>query len=505
MTGTAAPRVGGLPAGAIDPDDITGWDAWSTAAAIRSRAVSCVAVMEACLDRIDRLNPLVNAIVSARQRETLLNEARAADAELAVGHLRGPLHGLPWAVKDLALTAGIVTSFGSPLFADFTPEEDGLAVARLRAAGAIFIGKTNVPEFGLGSQTYNPVHGVTGNAYDPALTCGGSSGGAAVAVALGMIPAADGSDMMGSLRNPAAFNNIYGLRPCFGRVPMAPAEDVFFAQLAVEGPMARSVRDLALLLSVQAGPHPGAPLAIRAPGDAVLPERNASLAGRRIAWVGDFGGYLATEPGVLALCESALEEFAALGCAVTPVDIRFDLARLWRAWLHLRHVWAGARHLEIWRDPARRDLLKPELQWEIEQGLAVTGYDIHAASVVRSQWHAYLQGVFASYDVIAAPAVQVFPFDKSVTWPREVGGRAMDTYHRWMESTSIWTMSGLPCMSVPAGFDPAGRPTGLQLIGPDHGEKLLLEFAAAHEAAVDRVCGRRPPLGGGRETPAPAA
>ena len=398
-----------------------------------------------------------------------------------MGHLRGPLHGLPWAVKDLALTAGIVTSFGSPLFADFTPEEDGLAVARLRAAGAIFIGKTNVPEFGLGSQTYNPVHGVTSNAYDPALTSGGSSGGAAVAVALGMIPAADGSDMMGSLRNPAAFNNIYGLRPSFGRVPLAPAEDVFFAQLAVEGPMARSVRDLALLLSVQAGPHPGAPLAIRAPGDAVLPERNAGLAGKRIAWVGDFGGYLAMEPGVLALCEATLQEFAALGCTVTPVDIGFDLARLWRAWLHLRHVWAGARHLEIWRDPARRDLLKPELQWEIEQGLAVTGYDIHAASVVRSQWHAYLQRLFTGYDVIAAPAVQVFPFDKTVTWPREVGGRAMDTYHRWMEIAVPGSLAAVPVINVPAGLDDRGLPAGLQLLAKPGQEKLLLDLAHAWE------------------------
>lgn len=478
----------------LDPETILPPDATALAAAIRADAVSCVAVMEACLERINRLNPQVNAIIALRPRQTLLAEARAADAELAAGHVRGSLHGLPWAVKDLAHAAGIVTSFGSPLFADFMPAEDGLAVGRLRAAGAIFIGKTNVPEFGLGSQTYNPLHGVTGNAFNPALTAGGSSGGAAGAVALGMVAAADGSDMMGSLRNPAAFNNIYGLRPSFGRVPMAPAEDVFFGQFGVEGPMARSVRDLALLLSIQAGPDAAAPLSIRAPGATLLPDPAADIRGKRIAWAGDFSGYLAMEPGILPLCEQALREFAALGCEVTPVDIGFDLARLWRAWLHLRHVWVGGRLCDIWRDPAQRALMKPELQWEIEQGFSVSGHDVYAASVLRSQWHAYLRGLFTSFDVIAAPAVQVFPFDKDIHWPAQVGGRTMDTYHRWMESTSIWTMSGLPCMSVPAGFDAHGRPTGLQLIGPDQGEKALLELAAAHEATVERVARNPSPL-----------
>ncbi|GGC68088.1 amidase [Chelatococcus reniformis] len=485
-----------LPASLVD------LDATALAQAIRERSASCAEVMEAYLGQIDRYNPAVNAIVALEPRERLMAEARRADADLAAGRVRGPLHGLPWAVKDLAHTRGIRTTYGSPLFKDFVPEEDGVAVSRLRAAGAIFIGKTNVPEFGLGSQTYNPVYGTTGNAHDPGKTSGGSSGGAAVALALRMLPAADGSDMMGSLRNPAAFNNVLGFRPSFGRVPFGPSEDVFFAQLAYEGPMGRSVRDVALLLSVQAGYDSRSPLSLREdPADFARPAPR-DVKGTRIGWLGDFGGYLAMEPGVLDVCQASLRAFESLGCTVEAVDIRYPLEKVWDAWVKLRHTWVGGRKLAAYRDPAQHAQMKPELIWEIEGALGLSALDIYQASVARSSWYAHLSTLFARYDVLLAPTVQVFPFDKEVHWPATVGGRTMDTYHRWMESTSIWSITGLPAMAIPSGFGSHGLPTGVQIIGPNHADLTVLQLAAAYEAAMPLVAQARPPmLGAQRVTP----
>lgn len=278
--------------------DICRMSAVDLAEAIRLRRLSVRELVAAFLDRIDAVNPLVNAIVSLRERSEILREADAADAHLAQGGPAGSLFGLPMAIKDLAMTRGLRTSFGSPIFADFVPQEDDFFVERIRKAGAIIIGKTNVPEFGLGSNTYNNVFGPTLNAFDPALTAGGSSGGAAVALALDMVPVADGSDFGGSLRNPAAWNNVYGFRPSQGLVPGGPDLEVFHAQMGIDGPMGRSISDMALLLDVQAGYHPHAPLSWEKPGS-FLEGLATPASGGRVGWLGDLGGHLPVEPGIL--------------------------------------------------------------------------------------------------------------------------------------------------------------------------------------------------------------
>lgn len=479
------------PVGGPPVSDIVMMDAAALGEAIRSRAVSCVEVMRAYLDHIDRLNPVVNAIVSRRDADVLLEEARERDEDLARGLHRGPLHGFPQAIKDLAATKGIRTTQGSPLLSDVVPESDAIFVARMKASGAIIVGKTNTPEFGLGSQTYNPVFGTTRNAYDPERTAGGSSGGAAVALALRMLPVADGSDHAGSLRNPAGWNNVLGLRPSFGRVPGEP-DEVFIPHLGVVGPMARNAADLALLLSVQAGPDPRTPLAIEADPAVFRTSLESDPAGRRIAWLRDLGGHLPFEPGVLDLCERALKSFEGMGCAVEEVLPDYPPEAIWRNWLTLR-AWLIASKLGPFHaDPAKRAGLKPEALFEVENGLRLTGYDVHRASVARTEWYHTVRRLLETYDVLAPPTAQVFPFEAGQPWPREVAGRTMDTYHRWMEVVIPATMSGCPTIAVPAGFGEAGLPMGLQLIGRNHGELELLRIAHAYEAATGWV-GKVPP------------
>ncbi|MEM1232240.1 MAG: amidase, partial [Pseudomonadota bacterium] len=319
------------------PADLTALTASRLSTAIRARAVSCREVMQAYLQRIHERNPVYNAIVSLRGDAELLAEADVADRELDQGHYRGWMHGMPHAVKDLANVAGLPTSHGSPIFAGQLAKEDDLMVRRLRAAGAIFIGKTNTPEWGMGSQSYNPVFGATGSACNPAWTAGGSSGGAASALGAQLLPVADGSDMMGSLRNPAAFNNVIGFRPSFGRVPTGGDGDLFYQQLAVAGPMGRTVADTVRLLHTQAGEDASAPLSLRDPLPAAEAFKAAPLNGLRVGWLGSYDGYLAMEPGVLERCESALTALAQHGALIEPCQPRYDLARLWQTWLVLRH------------------------------------------------------------------------------------------------------------------------------------------------------------------------
>lgn len=445
------------------------------------RELSCVEVMEAFLARIATLNPVYNAIVSLRDEAELLGEARAADRALAAGEYRGWLHGMPHGVKDLADAAGLPTNFGSPIFAGrVAAAADSLHVERIRAAGAIVVGKTNVPEFGLGSQSYNSVFGVTRNALDPSLAAGGSSGGAAVALATHMLPSADGSDMMGSLRNPAAFNGVVGFRPSQGRVPSLPAEDVFYPQLSVNGPMGRTVADVIAMLHTMAGPDPRTPLAITE----ALPEpaafRRAELAGLRIGWLGDLDGHLAMEPGVLECCEASLAELAGAGAVVEPVRLPFEAMRLWDCWLTLRQ-WGLCRLRPLHDDEALRAQLKPELRWELEQGMALSAGDVAAAGVVRSQWFRAVQACFGDFDLLAAPAAQVFPFPAEEHWPDTIDGRAMDTYHRWMEVVIPATLAGLPVVALPAGVDARGRAAGLQFMGPFGRDRDVLEFALARD------------------------
>ncbi len=446
---------------------------------LRSGELSSVELISATYDRIEALNPTYNAIVSLRPRREVLAEAALADGARASG-ATAALHGLPIAVKDLSMTRGLRTTFGSPIFRDFVPETDSLMVARLRAAGAIIIGKTNTPEFGLGSHTYNPVFGPTRNALNPSLSAGGSSGGAAVAVATGMLPLADGSDYGGSLRNPAAWNGIFGFRPSQGRVPTVPAADPFFGQLGTDGPMARNVRDLALLLDVQAGYDPSAPLSL--PDEApILPRLDIPAASRRyrIGWLGDLSGHLTFEPGILEACEATLDRLSAQGCEVTHLAPDVDFEALWQAFVILRQFNLSARLETLYRDPAKRALLKPEACWEVEGFLAQSGQDLLRASMTRGAWYEKVAALFTQFDVLALPSAQVHPFAVEMHWTKSIAGYEMDSYHRWMEVVAPGTLSSCPVLNAPAGLS-HGMPVGMQFIGKPRDDAGLLKFGLDH-------------------------
>jgi amidase len=449
---------------------------------IRSKRVSCVEVMEAYLRQIGRVNPKVNAIVSLQDRDSLMRQAKERDEQLAKGQYLGWMHGFPHAVKDLAATKGIRTSYGSPLL-DGVPQHDAIFVERLRRSGAILIGKTNAPEMGFGSQSYNPVFGTTLNAYDQTKCAGGSSGGAAVALALRMVPVADGSDFMGSLRNPAAFNNVFGFRPSWGRVPSG-GDELFLGTLSTEGPMGRSARDVAMLLSVMAGPDARSPLAIDGRPDAFAQDLSRDFHGTRIGWLGDFSGYLPFEAGILDSCKKALTTFESLGCRVDSARPDFPAERLWETWLTLRHASSAGGLIDLYQDPARRAQLKPEIQWEIAGGLNISAIELQRASHARSDWYRALERAFQQFDYLAIASAQVFPFDARVHWPQEIAGRKMDTYHRWMEVVIGPSLAGLPAMNIPVGFGSGGLPMGMQIIGPHHADLAVLQLAHAYEQAV---------------------
>lgn len=482
---------------ATAPTGIVAHTAVALSRAIHAREVSCVEVLDAYLAQVDRLNPVVNALVALADRDALRSQAAERDAQLARGQSLGPLHGMPQAPKDIAPAAGMVTTRGSPIFAGQVSASDAVVFERMRAAGALFIGRSNSPEFGLGGHTYNPVYGTTRNAFDPARSAGGSSGGAGVAVALHMLPVADGSDMMGSLRTPAAFNNVYGLRTSFGLVPHGPSDEVFFQQFSVTGPMARNIPDLALLLSVQAGFDARLPLTRRHDDNLIALGQplQRDFRGTRIGWLGDLGGHLPTEPGLLATCEQALGHFRTVGCTVEPVVPAFDLAQLWTAWLDLRSFNVAGANAALYHDSATRALLKPEAVWEIERGLALSGTQVYDAARVRSAWYQVLRGLFTQFDFLVLPAAQVFPFDAALDWPHEVGGRRMDTYHRWMETVVPATMAGLPALAAPAGFGPGGLPAGLQIIGPAQSDAAVLQIGHAYDVASRHARTHSPLLG----------
>ena len=474
------------------PADLTALSAAQLSAAIKQQLVSCVEVMQAYLKHIHRYNPVYNAIVSMVDDDALVAQARLADQALSKSEYWGWMHGMPHAVKNLANASGLETSFGSPLFAGTVANSDDLHVARIRSQGAIFIGKTNTPEFGLGSQSYNPVHGITGCAYDPELTAGGSSGGAACGMATHMLPIADGSDMMGSLRNPGAFNNVIGFRPSQGRVPALPSEDLFYQQLATDGPMGRNAEDTIRLLGTMAGYDPRSPLSRpdKVPGyHAYNPP---DLAGYRIGWMGDYDGYLPTEPGLLDLCHKALAGLTDAGATVEECRPDFDMARLWQTWLSFRH-WALGGARDLYDDLESRKQLKPELVWEIEGSFDMPASRVAAAGIDRADWYRSLLSLFDSYDILALPTAQVFPFSKDIHWPKTISGRQMDTYHRWMEVVIGGTLAGLPVVNLPAGFDQAGRPMGIQFLGRMGQEQRVLEFAMAYENATNYLQ-RRPKL-----------
>ena len=472
------------------PAEITELSASALSAAIRERQVSCLEVMQAYLDRIHRYNPTYNAIVSLVDDDSLRSEARRADRALANGEYRGWMHGMPHAAKDLTAVAGLPFTSGSPIYADRIATNDSGIVARMRAQGAIFIGKTNSPEFGLGSQSYNPVFGATGSAYNPALTAGGSSGGAASGLGTHMLPVADGSDAMGSLRNPGAFNNVIGFRPSIGLVA---AGDPFAKGLSTSGPMGRNAEDtIRLLHTLVADPRPDQPLSLHQVLSDTEQFDALDLHDVKIGWLGSYDGYLAMEPGVLDLCESSLASVAAAGAVVEPTMPDFEMSALWECWLDLRH-WSRVGMHALYEDPETRALLKPELVWEIENSFALTVVEIRRANGVRSRWYREIDRLFDRYDLLALPTAQVFPFSKDVHWPGDIDGREMDTYHRWMEVVIGGSLAGLPVVNVPVGFDPQGRPMGMQIMGRFGDDRRVLEFAQAYEPVTGHL-ERRPRL-----------
>ena len=453
---------------------------------IAARQVAPSEVMADHLDRIAATNPSVNAVVSLRDPDLLIAEARVADDAAP----RGWMHGMPLAVKDLCATKGLRTTWGSPLFADFVPEKDSLLAARMRAAGAIFIGKTNTPEWGHGSHSFNPVHGVTRNPYDLARTAGGSSGGAAAGLAARMLPVADGSDMMGSLRNPAAFCNVYGFRPSWGLVPGDAEGDTHLATLSTEGPMGRTVEDVARLLRVQAGPNPEVPF--DRPNEAFADKLDIDMRGKKIAWLGNWGGAYAMEPGILDLCEAGLQVFQDMGAEVEAIVPPFPAEELWHAWTTLRAMLNANGMRDLYDDAAKRAMIKPETLWEIEQGQGLTAAAVHGASVIRSRYYAHMARLFQHYDAVVLPVAQVWPFPVEWRWPREINGQVMDTYHRWMEVVIPVSLIGLPALSLPVGFGAAGLPMGMQLAGPVGSDARVLAMGQQYHLATDWP-GKRPP------------
>ena len=470
-------------------------DACALSDALHRRELSCRELMRATLARIDALNPKVNALVGLLPHEGLLAQADERDAMLAQGRSMGWMHGFPMAIKDLSAVQGVVTTKGSPLLRDERPGHDSLMVARMKAAGGIVIGRSNVPEFGLGSHTYNPVYGTTLNPWNTARSAGGSSGGAAVSLALRLQPVADGSDMMGSLRNPAGWNNVFGLRPSLGRVPYDPhVGDGYASLLGTEGPMGRTVRDVAQLLAIQAGRDDRQPLSIAQDGSAFAMPLQPRAQGLRIGWLGDLGGYLPFEPGILPLCEAALQRFETAGAVVEPLALGYPCDEVWQTWLTWRRFLVAGSVGPLGADPRRLAQMKPEAQWEIEQGQGLSGPQVYAASNNRTRFYRHMVGLFERFDLLVLPSAQAWPFPAEWTWPREVAGRTMDTYHRWMEVVIYATLAGLPAMSVPVGFGDGGLPMGMQLIGPPLGDLAVLNAAAAYETAIGDWLARRPDL-----------
>ena len=462
-------------------------DALDQAAALEKREISAEELMKLTLERIRAVNGEVNSIVSMRDEDDILADARAADDTPR----KGWMHGLPTAIKDLANAAGLPTSMGSPIFDGQIAEKDDIMVARMRAAGALIIGKTNTPEFGLGSHTFNPVHGATHNPYDLSRSAGGSSGGTAASLACRMLPVADGSDMMGSLRNPAAWNNIYGFRPSWARVPVEPKGDMFLHQLAVKGPMGRSPRDVAALLDTQSGNDPRQPHGWDAA--ATLPLIETPVKGRRVGWLGNWGGAFPMEEGLLELNEAALATFADIGIEVEEVAPPFEAARIWESWITLRSWMVAGGSAPLYENPETRAMLKPEAVWEIERGLGFSAMDVHRASTIRSEWFLKAAELFESYDALILPTTQVWPFPVEWRNPEEIAGVKMDTYHRWMEVVIPVGLLGLPCIAMPAGFGANGLPGGISVFGPRGSDAALLQIGHAWHQATDHVR-RRPPV-----------
>jgi amidase len=445
--------------------------ALSLSGAIRRREISCVDVVTAHLDRIDAIDGTFHALLSRRPRDEIVAEATERDSELDRGMWRGWMHGLPHAVKDLSDVRGLPTTLGFRSVSE-TPAaaDDDPFVSRIRDAGAVFIGKSNTPEFGLGSHTYNKIGATTANVADPTLSAGGSSGGAAVAVGTGMVPVADGSDFMGSLRNPPGWNGVIGLRPTPGLV-LGRGESSTSPLMGVDGPIARSVADLAALLATMAEP-----------GGFTSQNRKEGAALRRVAWLGDLGGYLPFENGILDVCQDAVARWAPKVESVSLSGVGTFTAndQLWPTWIALRHHESGG-WLAATFDEDDIALMKPEAQWELEGFRALSARQLDHARLVRRDIKRSVFALLDEFDLLALPTAQCWPFPITEHWPSSVAGKAMDTYHRWMEVTTLATLAGCPALAVPAGVNEAGLHMGLQLIGRPGCEMDLLSWAEQAE------------------------
>lgn len=445
---------------------------------IRIKEVSALEVLQAHIEQIEAINPTINAIITFVP-ELAIDNAKRADDALAQGNNLGVLHGLPIAHKDLTDTKGIRTTYGSPTMENNVPDADALLIERLKDAGCVTLGKTNVPEYGAGSHTFNPVFGATYNPYDLSKTCGGSSGGAGVALATGMIPIADGSDMGGSLRNPASFNNIVGFRPSPGRVPQYPKGNGW-GTLGVVGPMARTVQDIALMMQAIAGYDDRSPIAIHEPASIFAQPLSRDFKDCRIAWSPDLGE-LAVDPQVISTIEKQLPVFADIGCHVDKAhpDFRdaYDIFQTLRAWSFEQSFSDRfAEHGE--------EQFKETIRWNANKGKQLTGVDISRAEVKRTELYYRVREFLQTYEYLLLPTTQVPPFPVDDEYPTEINGQTMHTYIDWMMSCGYITVTGLPAISVPCGFTDDGLPIGLQIVGRPHADFEVLQLAYAFQEAT---------------------
>ena len=445
--------------------DLCAMDALELSLKIARRELSPVELMRATLARIDAVNGDVNAIVSLRDREVLMGEARLAEAMPPEGWL----HGIPVAVKDLVDVKGVPSTSGAPFLAGHVPAVDDGLVRRLKAAGAIVLGKTNVPQFGLGSHSKNPVFGVTRNPFDLTRSAGGSSGGAAAALATGMVSVADGSAMMGSLRNPAAWCDVYGFRPSVGLVPGENRERALTHRLSTNGPMARTLADLEALLGRLS--------------DGVFQSADAPET-PRIGWLGDWGGAYPMEPGLIEVAEQALGIMETLGWKVDLLPPPCPQDMLWESWTTLRSFVVAQDLRAYWQEPVFASQLNEQAHFEVNRGRSMTGDQVADAAAMRDQWLLILEGLFQRFDALVLPSTQVWPFPAEWDWPTQINGTEMDSYHRWMEIVIPASLAGVPVLNVPAGYGDDGLPAGIQIMGRQGSDATLLALGRAYEDAV---------------------
>lgn len=462
-------------------------DAAELAARIKRKELSAIEVMTAFLDRIEALNPKVNAIVAMLPREEAMKLARQADADQAAGKPLGKFHGLPWAAKDTEDVKGFPTTKGSPVFKNYIPKEDSLVIERIRAAGALLIGKTNVPEFAAGSNTINPVYGPTRNAYDLTRTVGGSTGGGAVALACGMLPITDGSDTGGSCRNPGAWNNVVGFRPSMGRVPFDYPVG-FMLRLPTVGPMARTVADAAFQLTVIAGPDYRDPVSILDNPAMFAKPLGRDFKGTRAAWTPNLG-YLEVDKEIVEVTSKALPILKDIGCTID--NAHPDMPEVFDTNRTLRGLIFAFLLSPLSAD--ERKLVKQSVRWDAEQGEKASAMDVAVAEYKRANIVRNVNKFMETYEFLILPVTQVSPFKVELEYPTEINGKKMRSYLEWMEILYAITLTGLPAISVPCGFNKEGLPVGLQIVGRRNDCFGVLQLAHAFEQATKHYQ-KRPPL-----------